>query len=198
MQKNSTELDKQITNSLEKLIQVQRILLWDIAKKENLSPIQIQFLIFINNHSDRLRRVSVLAEEFDLTKATVSDAVSNLVEKGLIKKIKTEEDKRSYLLELTSEGKEIAIKITNWQEKLTESISKIPEKQKESIYQFLIELIKSLFDDGIINVARLCLTCANIKPGSSDKPNQCSLTGRVFFNNETNIDCENFEALSKK
>ncbi len=192
------ELDRQITNSLEKLIQVQRILLWDIAKKENLSPIQIQFLIFINNHSDKLRRVSGLAEEFDLTKATVSDAVSNLVEKGLIKKIKTEEDKRSYLLELTPEGKNIAIKITNWDERLTESIGKIPENQKVYICQFLIELIKSLFDDGVINVARLCLTCANIKPGSSDEPNQCSLTGRLFFNNEINIDCDNFEVLRKK
>ena len=85
------DIDSRIALSIEKLIQVQRLLLWDVAKKYNLSPIQTQFIIFLNRHSPGLRKVSVLADEFDLTRATVSDAITSLEHKGLLQKKRIEE-----------------------------------------------------------------------------------------------------------
>ena len=178
-----------IALSLEKLNQVQRVLLWDIAKKENLSPIQIQFLVFLNKHSEDKRRVSVLAEEFDLTKATVSEAVSNLVEKGLLIKDRIKEDKRSYVLDFTSKGLKLVRKLMSWQDILITHIEKIPYEQKQKVNSFLIELIVSLFNDKIISIARMCSTCENLQLNSSNNSYRCALTGRSFTDNEINIDC---------
>ncbi len=195
MTKKYNDMDIRIASSLEKLTQVQRVLLWDVAKKENLSPIQIQFMIFLNKHSDNLRKVSVLAEEFDLTKATVSDAISNLVDKGLLEKIRTKEDKRAFLLDLTSNGKRLIKKIENWQDILVTHISRIPHSDKEKVNLFLTELIRSLFDTGIICIARMCLTCENIQKGSSNKSNKCSLTGRLFTDSEINLNCDQYKSI---
>ena len=192
MNNQYSKIDKSIASCLEKLTQAQRVLLWDIAKKENLSPIQIQFMIFLSRHTDDLRKVSVLAEEYDLTRATVSDAVSNLVSKGFLVKTRMKEDKRYFTLDLTREGVKLLKKIEKWQDVLIAHISRISIKEKEKINQFLAELIKVLFDDGVINIARMCLACENIQKRSSGKPYRCGLTGRIFTDNEINIDCEHF------
>lgn len=188
--KNTTDdIDSRIASSLEKLTQVQKVLLWDTAMSEGLSPIQIQFIIFLNRHSADLRRVGILADEFDLTKATVSDAVKNLAKKGLLIKLKTQDDKRSYILELTAEGKKIAKKITNWQEILISHISRMSGSDKQNVSLFLARLIKSLFEEGIISVARMCTTCENFRKG---RPNRCGLTGRHFTESELNFDCDSY------
>ena len=192
---NQYNIDINIASCLEKLTQVQRVLLWDIAKKENLSPIQIQFLIFLNKHSDDLRKVSVLAEEFDLTKATVSEAVSNLVDKGLLIKVRMKEDKRSYILDFTRDGIKLVKKIMSWQDVLVSHLGKIPIKEKENVNLVLIELIRSLFNDGVITIARMCLTCENIRKCSSGKSYRCSLTGRSFTDNEINIGCDFYKSI---
>lgn len=192
MAEKTGDLDIRIASTIEKLIQVQRVLLWDIAKKEKLSPIQIQFMIFLNTRPSELRRVSCIAEEFDLTKATVSDAVSNLAEKGLVGKVNAEKDKRSYMLELTTAGVKLAEKIGGWQKSIIKNLRHIPYEEKETAYHFLTGLIKSLFDDGVISVARMCLTCGNLQTGGRGRPNTCGLTGRTFDDNNINFNCNSF------
>jgi hypothetical protein len=40
-------IDAKIIAGLERISRVFKLLLWDVAKEENLSPIQIQFLIYL-------------------------------------------------------------------------------------------------------------------------------------------------------
>ena len=80
-------LESKIVAGLERLSQVFRILLWEKAKENNLSPIQIQILNFVQHHSIEKNTVSYLAQEFNITKSTISDAVKVLEQKNLIKKI---------------------------------------------------------------------------------------------------------------
>ncbi len=74
------DVDSKIVASLERLSQVFRLLLRKEAQKRGLSPIQAQFLVYLLFHDLDLRRVGRLAEEFGLTRATVSDAVGSLEE----------------------------------------------------------------------------------------------------------------------
>jgi len=77
-------LDSKIVAGLERLSQVFRILLWEKAKEYSLSPIQIQLMIFIQHHSQDKTTISYLAQEFNFTKPTISDAVKVLEQKKLI------------------------------------------------------------------------------------------------------------------
>jgi len=187
----NNELPKKIASSLEKLNQVQRILQWEVAKKEQLSPIQIQFLLYLNDHGEALRTVTHLSEEFDLTKATVSDAVSTLTNKGFIIKIQQETDKRSHVLELTKEGIVIVERIAGWRGRLLESIDTFSDEEQTHIFDLLNRLIVKLSRDKVISVARMCNTCGNFLVINKMKSlYKCNLTGEEFSINGINLGCD--------
>ena len=97
----ASDINEKIAFSLERISQIFRILLWEKAKKFKLSPIQIQFLLYLNNHKAYFCTVSNLAEEFSLTRATVSDAVKALVKKKLLLKRASPKDGRIFILKLS-------------------------------------------------------------------------------------------------
>src|SRR5690606_32595860 len=71
-------INGKIIAALERISQAFRVLLWEESKEFALSPIQVQVLIFLLHHSEQKRKVSYLAEEFNMTKATISDTVKTL------------------------------------------------------------------------------------------------------------------------
>lgn len=189
----SQNIEEKIAYGMEKLAGVNRVLLWEVAKQEKLSPIQIQFLTFINSHPEGFCTVSNLAKEFDLREATVSEAIKSLHNKGFISKKRYKEDGRVYILRLTDNGEKLANKVSIWSHSLEEHIGQFTSEKKEKILLYLMELLKSLQKAGIINVAKMCLTCANFKrdahPGST-KPHHCKLMDSSMANSELTIDCK--------
>ncbi|MFW5861191.1 MAG: MarR family winged helix-turn-helix transcriptional regulator [Spirochaetota bacterium] len=185
---NHDIIDENIASALEKLMQVQRLLLWDITKKEKLSPIQIQFLIYLGKYPAEYRKVSQMAREFDLTKATVSDALNSLEDKGYVKKIREADDKRSHVISLTRKGIQAEKRIHGWQDVLVSHIQKFPMERKEQFITVLLELIQSLYREGVISVARMCITCENFAPGENGT-HHCLLTDRYLKDSELSIGC---------
>ena len=116
----NSSLDNKIVAGLERLSQVFRILLWEKAKQYSLSPIQIQLLIFIQHHSVDKTTVSYLAQEFNFTKPTISDAIKVLEQKNLIRKNIDGKDTRSYTIQLTVSGKKIVSETENFANPITE------------------------------------------------------------------------------
>lgn len=97
--------------ALERISEAFRVLLWNESKENSLSPIQIQILIFVNFRSLEKCKVGYLANEFNMTKATISDRVKVLLARDLVAKETDPADTRSYSLILTAEGKKIAKKL---------------------------------------------------------------------------------------
>ncbi len=197
MNRDVRDIDFKIVAALDKLSQVQRILLWEVAKNENLSPIQIQFIQFIQQFPPEMCRVSVLARDFDLTKATVSDAITTLETKGLIDKSKEENDRRTTLISLTTQGKRIAKRLSGWQDALYRHISQFQDAEKEKMSGMLMDLIKGLFEDGVIRVARMCLACSNFRLDAfagTDKPHLCGLTGNAIGDQDFSFGCAHYTA----
>jgi DNA-binding MarR family transcriptional regulator len=186
-------VERRIVASLDKLTRVYRLLLWDAAKEEGLSPLQVQFLLCLKDHPGTLRTVSALAGEFDLTKATVSEAVSALEAKGLVAREREGEDRRSRRLRVTPSGGRVARRVAGWAAILEEHIGGFPRGTKEAVMLFLMELIKSLFDDGVISVTRMCLACENFErnaeTGDGGKLHRCRLTGKLLADAELTIGC---------
>ncbi|OGC83445.1 MAG: hypothetical protein A2W07_07430 [candidate division Zixibacteria bacterium RBG_16_43_9] len=157
-----------------------------------MSPIQIQFFLYLNSHTKRQRRISHLAEEFGLTQATVSDAVKALMKKGLLLKMRSQEDGRIATLELTPSGRRLVVRLLGWQSALQEQIKKFPPETKEVVMIFLMEVIAQLQKAGIISIVRMCITCGFFRrdayPGA-ERPHHCELTDRPIANSELRIDC---------
>jgi len=186
-------IEEKIVFGIEKLARVNRVLLWEVAKKENLSPIQIQFLNYLNSHPRELCTIKNLSKEFDLTEATVSEAIKSLQKKDFILKKRTREDGRVYTLWLTEGGERLAKRVSNWSSALVKNIKKLSPDKKEKIMLYIMELLKSLQETGVISVAKMCLNCGNFErdahPGSG-KPHHCCFTDSPMSNSELIIDCK--------
>lgn len=183
----NTNLESKIVVALERISEAFRVLLWQQSKEFGVSPIQIQLLIFIDLHQQDYCKVSYLAQEFNLTKATISDAVKSLEQKQLIEKITDEADSRSYSIKLTFEGSEMAKKLQLFANILKSPIEKMPISQKNELWQNLMTMIISLQKAEVITLQRMCFNCANYQ--NKNNTHFCNLLQKTLQNEEIRIDC---------
>ena len=190
------DVDKKIVASLERLSQVLRVLLREEAQERGLSPIQAQFLVHLLFRGPQLRRVGRLAEEFDLTRATVSDAVASLEKKGLIERDPWPEDKRVATLRLTPAGEEVARGLSTWANAVEESLFASSPEEKEVVMRFLMGLSASLQRAGVVTVARMCVSCRFFRPDAhpgEESPHHCALLDLPLARSDLRVDCPEHE-----
>lgn len=189
-----TSLTSKIVVSLERISEAFKSLLWEYAKNIGLSPTQIQILIFVAYHKDELCTVSHLAHEFNITKATISDAVKALNKKELINKEYSQLDSRSYTISLSNKGKEVVVKTDDFANPISTEVDKINTIELEILHKSLIKVIYNLNKTGILTVQRTCFACRFYK--KDGKKHFCSLLNTVLLDKEIRVDCDEFEKTS--
>src|SRR5690606_17306373 len=130
LNEQNQRIESRIVVALERISEAFRVLLWNESKENALSPIQIQILIFLRFHSSEKCKVSYLADEFNMTKATISDSVRVLLAKKLVTKETDPSDTRSYSIILTAQGQEIAEKVSFFASSIERPVEKLTEGQK--------------------------------------------------------------------
>lgn len=186
-QNQSTE--SKIVASLERIAQTFRVLLWQESKAFSLSPIQVQVLIFLLHHSEEKRKVSYLAGEFNMTKATISDTIKTLEQKKLISKEYEQHDTRSYMIHLTSKGKEIADKTSFFTKEIKEPIDKLQQDDKENLLLSLLHIIRHLNKSEVITIQRMCMTCSYYQSSDPGQKHFCKLLNQNLHIADLRIDC---------
>lgn len=184
---NSSTEDK-IVVALERISEAFRVLLWQESKTHKLSPIQLQIIIFLLYHDDSKRKVSYLAQEFNMTKATISDAVKALSNKGMIRKETAPEDSRSYFIHLTEKGLKVAQQASTFSQPLLKSIKNgLSEEETDMFYKSTLNIIDSLHKLGIIQLQRMCKNCQFY--AQNQGMHFCKLLNKPLSSNELRIDC---------
>lgn len=187
LNEQNQKIESRIVVALERISEAFRVLLWNEGKENSLSPIQIQILIFLHFHSLEKCKVSYLAGEFNMTKATISDSVRVLFAKDLVIKETDPSDTRSYSLILTAEGKKIAEKASFFASSIERPIEKLTQEQKTIMLNGLLKLIYDLNRSGIINIQRMCSTCSNYEIYNGI--HYCKLLKSPLAENELRVDC---------
>lgn len=185
-------LETKILIGLERLSEVLKTLLWEKAKVFGISPIQIQILLFVANHKIEICNVSYLAKEFNVTKATISDAVRVLLKKEYLEKDFSPIDNRRYNLSLSSKGNELVNNLSGYATFLEEELSSFSKEDLSTVYDTLVKLIFQLNQKNIIQVQRTCFNC---KFYSGDKLNShfCNFLHSKLRKQELRLDCNEFE-----
>jgi len=192
------DVDSKIAVALERLSQAFRVLLWEKNKTHNLSPIQIQFLVYLLYHAADQCTITQLAREFTLTPATVSDAISTLEEKKLVLRERRDTDRRVAWVSLTPEGKKTARMLSTWANVIQENIAEFDPAEKVVVMKFLMRLIESLQQAGVITIARMCITCKFFQPRAhpnSQALHHCQLLDKPLANSELRLDCPEHETM---
>jgi DNA-binding MarR family transcriptional regulator len=164
-------------------------LLWNESKEHALSPIQIQVLIFLLHHSEEKRKVTYLADEFNMTKATISDTIKTLEQKELVEKEYELHDTRSYIIQLTKKVKGIANQTSLFAQQLQAPIDKLPADDKENLLLSLIGIIQHLNKSGVITIQRMCVTCVHYRKNENGKQHFCNLLNQKLTTTDLRIDC---------
>jgi DNA-binding MarR family transcriptional regulator len=183
----NNQIEFRIVAALERLSEAFRVLLWNEAKILNISPIQIQILIFLKFHSLEKCKVSYLAQEFNMTKATVSDAVKILLQKGLIDKEMDTADTRSYTMRLSELGQTTIEKAVLFANPMLASFDTLSIEQKEIFLDSLLHMIHRLHKAGIITIQRMCQTCQFLQ--NTEGGHYCQLLQKNLAKSDFRMDC---------
>ncbi|TVR80571.1 MAG: MarR family transcriptional regulator [Chitinophagaceae bacterium] len=182
-------VDSKIITGLERVSQAFRVLLWNESKEFSLSPIQVQTLIFLLYHSEEKRKISYLAKEFNMTKATISDMVKVLEKKGLISKEIGQHDTRSFIIHLTENGSKLAKQTSSFTQEIKTPIDKLSIQEKETLLLSLINIIHHLNKTGIITIQRMCFTCVYYSKNTQGHEHFCRLLDKKLETKELRVDC---------
>jgi len=194
LKQQDKHIDSKIVVALERISEAFRVLLWKEGKEHGLSPIQIQILIFLLFHSKEKCKVSYLADEFNLTKATISDSVKMLLQKKMVHKEDDAADTRSYTISLTAEGKKLAQQSAPFAGAIEKPLQEFSPQQKEMLLLSLLSMIEKLNQDGIITLQRMCYTCSYYNKNGNK--HYCQLLQKPLLNSELRVDCPEHESIS--
>lgn len=193
-------LQEKLTATLERLAQAQRVLLWEKTEPMGLSPTQALILLHLGRCETEVRRVGALARAFDLTPATVSDAVRALESKGLLRRTPGS-DRRVQVLELTARGELLVQQVQDWDRPLRAALLALSDEQQATLYGLLLPLLARLVDNQVITIARMCLLCQHFRPDASPaqpRPHYCALLEKPLGLAELRLDCPEFTSTAHR
>lgn len=184
-----------IVVALERISEAFRVLLWNESKTHGLSPIQVQILIFLFHHSEENRTVGYLAREFNMTKATISDAVKVLDKKSLVAKQHTSSDARSFVIALTTQGRDIARQTAAFAREIQSPIDRLSTDEQNDLLIHLIGIIRHLNKAGVITLERMCFTCAHYRKNHKGHEHYCALLNTQLESSALRLDCPEHEKV---
>ncbi|KAM3094428.1 MarR family transcriptional regulator [Phormidesmis sp. 146-35] len=188
----SSAIEQHILIGLEKIGLALKSQSWQDAGQQGLTPTQGQILALLIDKGNAGMRLSEVAKHLAVTAATASDAVTSLVEKGLVQKTRSPQDKRAIALTLTAQGQQIATQTASWSDFLLNTVDELSEEEQVIFLRGLIKMIRKLQQQGQISVARMCVTCQFFQPNQypgSDRPHHCSLVNAPFGDRHLRLNC---------
>ncbi|MCS7152955.1 MAG: MarR family transcriptional regulator [Bacteroidia bacterium] len=142
--------------TLQRLGYLLREMEWNQASKSGISPLQRQILSFIRAFPTRAR-ASYLTRYLGLKKPTISLALKQLEQKGLIRRQVDPSNRRSYIIHLTPAGE----KLSDWLElgTLEQWLAEMPPETQENLKSSLYALMSHLTRHQAAAEIYLCDTC---------------------------------------
>lgn len=192
------DLDARLVAAAERLSQGLQVLLRRAARAHGLSPIQAQLLVYLRQRAaGDERRVGELARAFGVTAATVSDALGSLEAKGLARRTGGTRDARVVLAALTAAGRRRAQALAAWADGARTGLAEVSREERATTLGVLLAWIGALQREGVVGVARMCLTCRffarDAHPGAP-QPHHCRLLELPLAVGELRVDCPDHEA----
>lgn len=132
------ELSKTIIEFYEKLST------WEegVVKDSGLTTAQ-NHAIEIVGHEGAIKMIR-LAEKLGVTTGTLTVSIDRLEEKGLLRRVPHQSDRRSYLIELTEKGQDVFARHHNHHLNLTDEImADFSEQEQADLYQAFKKMMKN-------------------------------------------------------
>jgi DNA-binding MarR family transcriptional regulator len=192
-EKTSEPLSQRVAGALHKLGLAMKQQAWIQANEEGLSPTQGQILSALS--LDGPQTGAELAAKLGVTAPTVSDSVRALVDKGLAVKSPDPRHPRASLVELTTKGRACADKARAWPDFLATAVGALSAAEQEVFLGGLVKMIRTLQEQGLIPVHRMCISCVHFRPHAHDgpMPHHCDFVDAAMADRHFRLDCKEHE-----
>ena len=188
----SSDLDRKVLAAVERLGRALRAARQEVATRHEVSLLGLSVIETLAN--GRPRRVGDLAAELDVSQPTVSDAVTVLDKRGLIRRDRDPADLRSTLVALTNDGGRLAIGIAAELAPLLAARAGTVDDRATTLRVLLAEIAR-LQAAGVITVNRSCLTCRHYQPPGPRSGARCLLLASSLPDRDLRVDCHEHEAV---
>ncbi|MGN9783159.1 MarR family winged helix-turn-helix transcriptional regulator [Nonomuraea sp. ZG12] len=179
---------RRVTSGLSKIGTVLRSRAWKGAGSAGVTPTQAQALESLRGRPTSL---GALAARLGVSAATASNAVSTLVDKGLVVK-ESGANKRSVTLRLTEAGESMADRASEWPDFLSGAVETLDSREQVVMLRALVKLIRTLQQNGDIPPQRICVTCRSFRPrvhADPVNPHHCDYLDAAFGDRDLRLDC---------
>lgn len=186
-----------ITAGLAKVAAALRSQAWEGGTARKLTPTQGQILVLLAERADQAVRLNDVATELCMTAATASDAVGALVDKKLVRKERSAKDQRALTITLTATGRREAQRTTGWTEVVKAGVKSLTPDEQTVFLRGLTKVIRSLQEQGVISVARMCAGCTYFQAYvhvDAAKPHHCGFVNKPMGEAQLRLDCPDFIA----
>jgi len=188
----TNKIENHILIGLEKIGLALKSQSWQDAGQQGLTPTQGQILALLLDKGNDGMRLTEVANDLAVTAATTSDAVTSLVEKGLVQKKRSSQDGRAIAITLTTQGQQAATQTASWSDFLLTTVDELSQTEQVIFLRGLIKIIRKLQQQGRISVAKMCVTCQFFQPNrypNSEHPHHCALVDAPFADGNLRINC---------
>jgi DNA-binding MarR family transcriptional regulator len=188
----SEPLPRRIATGLHKVGLALKQQTWVQAAEDGLSPTQGQILAAL---ADATLSGSELAARLGISLPTVSESVKVLVEKALVSRRPDPRHPRASLLELTPAGKKSATRARAWPEFLAGAVDTLSSDEQAAFLSGLVKMIRSLQDQGLVPISKMCVTCTHFRPDVHDgpMPHHCDFVDAPMAARHLRLDCADHE-----
>lgn len=194
MQGEKTVVDH-ITTGLTKVAAALRSQAWEGGSARKLTPTQGQILVLLAERATQPMRLNDVARELCLTAATASDAVMTLVEKKLVKKERSPDDQRALVITLTAAGRREAQQTAGWTEVVRAGVRSLTPDEQTVFLRGLTKVMYSLQEQGVISIARMCVSCTYFQPYAhvdAARPHHCGFVNKPMGDGQLRLECPDF------
>jgi DNA-binding MarR family transcriptional regulator len=189
---HSSDLDRKVLAAVERLGRALRAARQEVATRHEVSLLGLSVIETLAN--GRPRRVGDLAAELDVSQPTISDAVTVLDKRGLIRRDRDPADLRSTLVALTDAGRRLAIDTTVELAPLL-AAGAGTDADRATTLRILLGEIARLQAAGVITVNHSCLTCRHYQSGGPRSRAQCLLLASALADRDLRVDCHEHEPI---
>ncbi len=185
-------LPDKVAAALDRIARVTRTERQAFATDAGVTPLQLDLLQVIADGAPPSPSIGRLADEVAVTQPTATDSIRALVDKGLVVRITDPEDRRRTRIEITPSGRLLVAAGARSPGAVSAAVAALAPARQAEVLEVLLALIAGLVDQGLVGVARTCLTCCHHRLVGST--HRCLLLAAELTSAELRVNCPEHRA----
>ena len=187
----SPPLPQALASALRRLAQLAQTSSWDLWGSQGLTPTQRKLLEWLASRKG-ITDLSTATSELGLTPATATDGFDALESRELVERRRSHVDGHTTGYRLTNTGRRCLNALSKLPDPLRSAFGCLAAEELETVYRSAMKMIRTLQDDGLMPVSRMCVRCQYFDPyrfPDSPTPHYCHLVSAPFGDRHLRIDC---------